>query len=304
MSFITHLKDTATEYGFLKELTQVTITLYPYDNLLHTSLSHNRNFPKNSVLEPAKVYSFQELENLDNICESCTETFSFYNNIVDHSLSDFFRAFYTLFIEITNNSNEKPNEFKSLEDLLMLSNYYSSESNEHSEDVMQAYFIMEQINSATANKVYLELVEYVNKKHRELLLDNPKVHALLKELNIDFTSIDEAEYYVAISPTKKFSEKELEVLPTDNWYNSVNRYHIGLAIASIFNRSISFEKVLIKAPLYAIKMIREYAPSTLVSNLYPANNRDVVLQAKQIWSNNETEVYFSFDKAYEAITLV
>lgn len=303
MSFISKLKDTATEYGFLKELAQISVTFYPYNKLLHTSYNHNtESFSEHIDILPLTL-NFSEFENLDNICETCTLGYDFFNNIVDPILSDFFRAFYTLYSELKAEQNYTNGDVVTLEDLIMLGNYFSSVNNEHSEDIMQAFFIIEGINPFTAEKVYLELIDYIDTKHKKLISDNPEIEILLKELSSDFEESQD-EFFVVINHNETLTQRELESIPVKNWYGSVNRFSAGIAIASLYNRNLSSHRGLLRAPFFVIKLIEEYAPSSIGSELYSVDKLKEILSAKQLWSNEASEIYYDFDKAFEAITLV
>jgi hypothetical protein len=303
MSFISKLKDTAAEYGFLKELDQITVTLYPYNKLLHTSYAHNNEYSSESIENNTVVLKIKELENLNSLCETCTLGYDFFNNIVDPILSDFFRAFYALVSELQAEQNHTNGDLVTLEDLVMLSNYFSTVNNEHSEDVMQAYFILEGINPITAEKVYLELIDYVNAKHKRLIRDNPSIELLLSGLSTN-SGESKAEFFVAIDHNKTLTEREKESIPVKNWYGSVNRFSVGVSIASLYNRNLGSQRGLLRAPFFVIKLIEEYAPSSITSELYSVDKLKEILSAKQLWSSEASEIYYDFDKAFEAITLV
>ena len=303
MSFISRLTKTATEYGFLKELSQITVTLYPYRNSLHAASNHDAEGTLAFVESQRIVMDYESLLKATNICEVCTLNYTLANNIVDPNLSDFFKAFFALYLE--GESQERvPQSPMTLEDLVMLSNYFAPENNEHSEDVMQAYFIMENINSQTAQKIFLELVEDINIKHKKLLLDNPGIEIFLKSLLKESYKDDDKICYVALSPSKIRTPKENELIEVNNWYGAIKRYDIGMAIASIYIRDFPQYQAMLQAPMYITRLLNEYSPSLLASKIYAIEDADNVLQAGKLWSKEINEVYFDFDKAYEAITLV
>ena len=119
---------------------------------------------------------------------------------------------------------------------------------------MQAYFIMENINPQTAQKIFLELVEDIDIKHKKLLLDNPGIEIFLKSLLKESYKDDEKICYVALSPSKICTPKENELIEVNNWYGAIKRYDIGMAIASIYIRDFPQYQAMLQAPMYITRL--------------------------------------------------
>lgn len=204
------------------------------------------------------------------------------------------------------NTEEIITEMNSVKYLYGLANDYIRAIEDSFDDVMQAYFILSEYNAILAD----ELIKTSNKKLIEIhqaTLGSVKAKSLFKEvvarLNIDTTQ--DEEVFVAVVAYKArsgfmhkdmspmaviFEELELECYP---W--------LGLTMYLAGDQQ---DYTLAKLPLWLVKLVEEYAPQAIVSQVYKKLDEEVTNTAKILWDPKSDAVYRSFDACYAAASLV
>ena len=203
-------------------------------------------------------------------------------------------------------AEEIATEMNSVKYLYGLANDYIRAIEDSFDDVMQAYFILSEYNATLAD----ELIKTSNKRLIEIhqkTLGSLKAQSLFKEvvgrLNIDTTQDEEVHVAVVAYKARSgfmhkdmspmaviFEELELECYP---W--------LGL---TMFLPGEQQDYTLTKLPRWLVKLVEEYAPQALVSQIYEKLDEEVATTAKILWDPKSEAVYRSFDACYAAASLV